>query len=140
VLDHRAATTGLAWSEPAISRHAVVRTSDIAAAAVRPAAKLARVASRCAASRSDVTSRAVPTSRLGPGRRRAAHLRAGVGQPALQLLHRSRDQRQRGPELMADVGKGHGLGAVQLGQLFRAAVPVLIAAGARDAGGQVPDD
>ena len=69
LLDHRAMVAWLACSAAAIWRAAVVSMSDISPVAASAAANPARVASRCAASRSEVTSRAVPTnSRAWPSR------------------------------------------------------------------------
>ena len=52
-----------------------------------------------------------------PGSWRGRVLR---GQPGPELLHRAHDQRERGAELVADVGEEGGLGPVQLGELFGA--------------------
>ncbi|MDH6472737.1 hypothetical protein M2303_006318 [Micromonospora sp. H404/HB375] len=62
----------------------------------------------------------------------------GVVQPAAQLVHRPHDQRERGAELVTDVGEEGGLGAVQLGELLGPPLLRLVAAGARDSGRQVP--
>ena len=43
-----------------------------------------------------------------------------AGQPGPELLHRAHDQRERGAELVADVGEERGLGPVELGELFGA--------------------
>ena len=67
-----------------------------------------------------------------------AHLDIGAGQVALEFLHRPHDQGQRGAELVADVGEERGLGPVQLGELLRAALLVLVAAGAPDPRREVP--
>jgi hypothetical protein len=61
-LDHSAVVTWSACTAAAISRAAVVSISEISPAAAKAAAKPARVASRCPARRSAVTSRAVPTN------------------------------------------------------------------------------
>ena len=62
LLDHSAVMTLLARVAAAISRAAVVSISEISPAAASAAANPASVASRCPASRSAVTSRAVPTN------------------------------------------------------------------------------
>ena len=67
-----------------------------------------------------------------------AHLRAGVGQQPLEFLRGPHDQRQRGAELVADVGEERGLGPVELGQRLRPALLVPEAAGARDASREMP--
>src|SRR6202034_1736437 len=77
-LDHSAVLTLLAPIAAAISRAAVVSISEISPAAASAAAKPARVASRCPASGSAVTPRAVPTNSTPcpPGLGRLAELQA----------------------------------------------------------------
>ncbi len=69
-----------------------------------------------------------------------AHRRVGVGQPAAQFLQRAHDQRERGAELVADVGEERGLRLVQLGQLLGPPLLRPVAAGAADARGDVSGD
>ena len=52
--------------------------------------------------------------------------------PAAQFGERPEDQRERGAELVADVGEERGLGAVQLGQFLGAPLLGPVAAGAAD--------
>ena len=60
-----------------------------------------------------------------PGRHLAAVLAQGIFQ-------RAQDQRQRGAQLMADVGEEHGLGVVHLGQGLGAPCFLLVGLGVRD--------
>ncbi|CUI61607.1 Uncharacterised protein [Achromobacter xylosoxidans] len=57
-----------------------------------------------------------------------------------RLLQRSENQRERRPELVADVGKKNGLGAIQLRQDFGAPSLLLIGDGAGDGAGRMLGD
>ena len=62
------------------------------------------------------------------------------GGPGPELLHRAHDQRERGAELVADVGEERGLGPVQLGQLLGAPLLDLVGDRAVDQGGGLLGD
>ena len=57
--------------------------------------------------------------------------------PAAQLVDRSEDQRERGPELVADVGEKRRLGPVEFGEFFGALLLGPVAARAAHARGDV---
>ncbi len=59
---------------------------------------------------------------------------------AAQFGDGAEDQRDRGAELVADVGEERRLGAVELGEFLGPALLRAIAAGAGDAGGEVARD
>ena len=67
-------------------------------------------------------------------------LRVRLAQPVPQVLHRAHDERERGAELVADVGEERGLGAVELGELLGTALLGLEVVRSRDARGDVARD
>ena len=80
---------------------------------------------------------AVAGDDLDPAAVRFAERVLGVGQ---RILGWSEEQRQRRPQLVADVGEERGLGPVELGQLLCPPALRRVGAGAGDAGGQLGGD